>query len=124
MADEKDNKYTVQNDGTGVIEIAEDVVASIVGLAVTEVDGVSKLSGDISRDLIEKLGKKNLSKGIRISYENNSVQVEVSIIIQFGYNIVEVSKNIQDKVKSTLMTMTGLSCDTVNVKVAGIEFEN
>ncbi len=121
--DSKDSKYMVENDGVGIIEIAEDVVSSIVGLAVTEVDGVAKLNGGITRDLVAKLGKKNLSKGIRVSYENHVVNVDVSIEILFGYNIVEVSKNIQEKVKSTLLTMTGLSCDMVNVKIAGIDFE-
>ncbi len=97
-------------------------MSSIVGLAVTEVDGVAQLSGDITRDLIAKLGKKTLSKGIRISYEEKSVLVDVALVIKFGFNIVEVSKNVQEKVKTTLETMTGLTCRQVNVKIAGIDF--
>lgn len=125
MAEEKilnDEKFTVNAEGAGIIEIADDVVSSIVGLAVTEVDGVAQLSGDITRDLIAKLGKKTLSKGIRISYDEKSVLVDVALVIKFGFNIVEVSKNVQEKVKTTLETMTGLTCRQVNVKIAGIDF--
>lgn len=125
MAEEKilnDEKFTVNAEGAGIIEIADDVVSSIVGLAVTEVDGVAQLSGDITRDLIAKLGKKTLSKGIRISYKEKSVLVDVALVIKFGFNIVEVSKNVQEKVKTTLETMTGLTCRQVNVKIAGIDF--
>ena len=125
MAEEKilnDEKFTVNAEGAGIIEIADDVVSSIVGLAVTEVDGVAQLSGDITRDLIAKLGKKTLSKGMRISYEEKSVLVDVALVIKFGFNIVEVSKNVQEKVKTTLETMTGLTCRQVNVKIAGIDF--
>jgi len=125
VAEEKilnDEKFTVNAEGAGIIEIADDVVSSIVGLAVTEVDGVAQLSGDITRDLIAKLGKKTLSKGIRISYEEKSVLVDVALVIKFGFNIVEVSKNVQEKVKTTLETMTGLTCRQVNVKIAGIDF--
>lgn len=111
--DNKDTKYMVaENAGSGVIQIADDVVSSIVGLAVTEVDGVARLTGDISRELVAKLGKKNLSKGVVVSYEDaedgsKKVRVTTSIQIKFGYNILEVSANVQEKVKTALLTMTG-----------------
>ena len=126
--DSKDTKYTVaENAGSGIVQIADDVVSSIVGLAVTEVDGVARLTGDISRDLVAKLGKKNLSKGVLVSFEDaedgtKKVKVNTSIQIKFGYNILEVSANVQEKVKTALLTMTGLECSSVNVKVSGIEF--
>ena len=111
----------------GVVQIADDVVSSIVGLAVTEVDGVAKLTGNITRDLVAKLGKKNLSKGVFVAFEEDEegkkvVKVNTSVEIKFGYNIMDVSKNIQEKVKTTLLTMTGLECSVVNVKVSGIDF--
>jgi uncharacterized alkaline shock family protein YloU len=126
--DSKDAKYTVaENASSGIVQIADDVVSSIVGLAVTEVDGVARLTGDITRDLVAKLGKKNLSKGVVVSFEDaedgsKKIRVTTSIQIKFGYNILEVSENVQEKVKTALLTMTGLECLSVNVKVSGIEF--
>ncbi|MBP5192837.1 MAG: Asp23/Gls24 family envelope stress response protein [Eubacterium sp.] len=126
--DSKEAKYTVaENASSGIVQIADDVVSSIVGLAVTEVDGVARLTGDITRDLVAKLGKKNLSKGVVVSFEDaedgsKKIRVTTSIQIKFGYNILEVSENVQEKVKTALLTMTGLECLSVNVKVSGIEF--
>ncbi len=126
MPENKEYKYTLsENSDEGIIQIADDVVSSIVGLAVTEVEGVSKLTGDISREIIAMLGKNNLSKGIVVTYgegDQNTVKVDVSVQIKFGYNIVEVSKNIQEKVKQSLLTMTGIECSTINVRVSGIDF--
>ena len=119
----KENKVVLNNDeNKGIIQIADDVVSSIVGLAVTEVDGVSKLTGDITREIISRLGKNNLSKGIKVTYEEDSVSVDVSVCVKFGYNIVDVSKAVQEKVKQSLLTMTGLKCSVVNVKVSRIDF--
>ena len=126
MPENKEYKYTLsENSDEGIIQVADDVVSSIVGLAVTEVEGVSKLTGDISREIIAMLGKNNLSKGIVVTYgegEQGTVKVDVSVQIKFGYNIVEVSKNIQEKVKQSLLTMTGIECSTINVRVSGIDF--
>ncbi len=120
----KDNRFTIDEDGSsGYIQIADDVVSSIIGLAVTEVDGVSKLTGDITRDLVAKLGKNSLSKGVRVIFDDEeNLKVYVSIEIKFGYNIVDVSRAIQEKVKQSLLTMTGLECSTVNVKISSIDF--
>ena len=125
MADTiKDNRFTIDEDGSsGYIQIADDVVSSIIGLAVTEVDGVSKLTGDITRDLVAKLGKNSLSKGVRVIFDDEeNHKVYVSIEVKFGYNIVDVSRAIQEKVKQSLLTMTGLECSTVNVKISSIDF--
>lgn len=124
MAENKENKYTIQEEADeGFIQIADDVVASIVGLAVTEVDGVSKLTGDITREIIAKLGKNNLSRGIRIDFSGEALKIDVSVEIKFGYNIVDVSKAVQEKVKQSLLTMTGLECSVVNVRVSSIDFK-
>ena len=71
MAEILENNDIAQNEEAGIIQIADDVVASIVGLAVTEVDGVSKLTGNITREIVAKLGKNNLSKGVVVEYDEN-----------------------------------------------------
>lgn len=118
----KDNRYTI-NEGGGIIQVADDVVSSIVGIACTEVDGVSKLTGGITRDLVAKLGKNNLSNGVRVTYlEDNTITVDTSVEVLFGYNLVEVSKAVQEKVSQSLLTMTGITCKEVNVRISGIDF--
>ncbi len=123
MEDEKKATLTIQDEkGIGFIRIADDVVSNIAGLAVTEVEGVSRLSGNVPNELVAKLGKKNLSKGIRVTYADRTFTVDVSCIVKFGFNIVEVSKAIQEKVRQALLTMTGLEVAKVNVKISGIDF--
>ena len=119
---EKDTNILIDEESAGVIKIADDVIASIVGLAVTEVDGVSKLTGGVSRDIIAKLGKNSLANGVRVLIEEQLIKVDISIVVKFGYNILEVSREIQEKVKSTLLTMTGLECKSVNVRVSNVDF--
>lgn len=107
----------------GNINIADDVVASIAGIAAVEVKGVSKLNGNITRDLIGKLGKKNLANGVKVEIGSGEVSVEISVELMYGSNIKKVSEEIQSKVKQAIETMTGLKCTVVNVSVAGIKFE-
>ena len=122
---EERNTYKIYEGGNiGEVQIADDVVASIVGLAVTEVDGVSKLTGNITREIVAKLGKNNLSKGVVVEYdEDQKAKIDVSVEVKFGYNIMEVSKEIQDRVKQTLQTMTGIETSVINVRVSGIDFK-
>ncbi len=123
MEEEKRSTLTITDeDGNGFIQVSDDVVSNIAGLAVTEVEGVAYLTGNIPNDLIAKLGKKNLSKGIRVNYSDKSFQIDVSVVVKFGFNIVQVSQAIQEKVKQALQTMTGLTPSEVNVKVSGIDF--
>ena len=123
MEEEKKATLTIRDDeGIGFIQIADDVVSNIAGLAVSEVDGVARLSGNVPNELIAKLGMKNLSKGIRVAYADNTFTVDAAIVVQFGYNIVDVSRAVQERVKQSLLTMTGLTVSKVNVRVAGIDF--
>ena len=123
MEEEKKATLTIRDDeGIGFIQIADDVVSNIAGLAATEADGVVRLSGNVPNELIAKLGKKSLSKGIRVTYADNTFTVDVSVIVKFGFNIVEVSRAVQEKVIQALLTMTGLTVSKVNVRVAGVDF--
>lgn len=116
IIDKKENKI-------GRVSIADDVVASIAGIAAIEVKGVSKLTGNISNELVAKLGKKNLSKGVKLDIENGNVKVDLSIEMEYGNNIQKVSEDVQNKVKQAIENMTGLSVLVVNVIVSGIKLE-
>ena len=123
MAENKDEKNTqkvYEKDGIGEVQIAEEVVAIIAGLAATEVGGVDSMAGNITNELVGKLGMKNLSKGVKVDVTEEHVSVDLSLNIKYGYNIPEVSEQVQEKVKSAIENMTGLTVLDVNIKIAGV----
>lgn len=122
MADDRKG-YKIREDNLGEIQIADEVVAIIAGLATTEVEGVSSMAGNITNELVSRLGAKNLSKGVRISMEDNEVSVDVAINIAYGYGIPEVSEKVQEKVKSAIENMTGLTVEHVNVRIAEVDMK-
>lgn len=120
-ATEVRNTYTIhEKDKVGEVQIADEVVATIAGLAATEVEGVDSMAGNITNELVGKLGMKNLSKGIKVEVINSTVSVTLSLNMTFGYNIPSVSATVQEKVKSAIETMTGLTVLDVNIKIAGV----
>lgn len=113
----------VKNDNIGFVQIADDVVAIIAGLAATEVEGVASMAGNITKEIISKLGMKNLSKGVKVSMEEGVAVVDLAINIDYGYNVPEVSKKVQEKVKVAIENMTGLDVAVVNVTIAGVALD-
>lgn len=107
----------------GTIEIAPEVIEVIAGLATVEVDGVAGMSGGISSGIAELLGRKNLSKGVRVEVGQREAAVDVSIIIQYGRKIPEISAEIQRNVKRSIETMTGLNVVEVNVHIHDVHFK-
>ena len=119
MADNKE--YYVQEANDGAIQISEDVVASIAAMAVLEVEGVCGLSSNLGADLAEMLGKKSLGKGIRITpAESDALVIDCNIVVQFGQAIFDLAKAVQDAVKSSVESITGLTVEQVNVNISGI----
>lgn len=109
-----------ENDRIGEVRIADEVVAIIAGLAATEVEGVDSMAGNITNELVGKLGMKNLSKGVKVDVTEEHVSVDLSLNIQYGYNIPEVCEKVQDRVKTAIENMTGLTVLDVNVRIAGV----
>ncbi len=106
------------NDG---IKIANDVVAVIAGIAVSEVAGVASMSGGFAGGISEVLsGKKNLSKGIKVEADEKEVKIDVNIIVEYGSRIPDVAFEIQNRVKKSVENMTGLKVAEVNVHVQGV----
>ena len=108
----------------GEVRIADEVVAIIAGLAATEVDGVDSMAGNITNELVGKLGMKNLSKGVKVDVTEEHVSVDLSLNIKYGYNIPDVSERVQDRVKSAIENMTGLEVADVNIHIASVDMEN
>ena len=123
--EDRGNSYTIhENVNIGEVRVADEVVAIIAGLAATEVEGVESMAGNITNELVSKLGMKNLSKGVKINVGEESVAVDLALNIKYGSEIPAVSKKVQEKVKSAIETMTGLEVSEGNIKIAGVNIEN
>ena len=120
MAEDR-KAYMIKEDKLGEVHIADEVVAIIAGLAATEVEGVSSMSGNITNELVSKLGMKNLSKGVKVEVSEGVVKVDVALNIAFGYAIPQVSTKVQEKVKAAIENMTGLQVESVNVRIAAVD---
>ena len=106
----------------GSIKIADEVVGIITGLAATEIDGVAGMSGGLAGGLADMLGRKNLSKGVKVEVTDQNALVDVYVIINYGNSIPDVAWKIQDNVKQAIEGMTGLNVKAVNVHVQGVNF--
>ena len=120
---ERSSHKVYEKDQIGEVQIADEVVAIIAGLAATEVEGVDSLAGNMSNELIGKLGMKNLSKGVKVDVTEEHVSVSISMNIKYGFSIPTVCEKVQDKVKSAIENMTGLTVLDVNIKIAGVNVE-
>jgi uncharacterized alkaline shock family protein YloU len=116
------NGYNVKKN-IGEVKIADDVIAIIAALAATEVKGVAKMCGNITNELVSKLGMQKLSKGVKITVGDDSVSVDLALELDYGVNIPVVSEKVQDKVKSAIETMTGLTVAEVNVRIVGVAID-
>ena len=108
------------DENIGRIRISEQVVAVIAGIAATEVEGVESLVGNITNEIVAKMGIKNLSRGIRLKMVDDTVFIQITVNIMYGYSIPDISRNIQEKVSQAIENMTGLSVAEVNVIVSDV----
>lgn len=106
----------------GELRIANEVVAIVAGLAATEVQGVAGMSGGIAGGIAEMLGRKNLSKGVRVEVGEEQAAVDLFVVVEYGVHIPTVAWNIQENVKRAIESMTGLQVVDVNVHVQGVHF--
>lgn len=122
MNKEERNTYKIVSDeNLGEVQIADEVVAIIAGLAAMEVDGVSSMAGNATRELISRLGMKSLSKGVRVDVLEGIVTVSMALNLKYGSNIKNTSAKVQEKVKAAIENMTGLTVADVNIRVAGVD---
>lgn len=118
--DKKIEESKEENSESG-IEISNDVIAVIAGVAVSEVQGVASMSGGFAGGITEVLsGKKNLAKGIKVDKTENSAKIDVNIIVEYGSRIPDVAYEIQNRVKKSVESMTGFKVEEVNVHIQGV----
>lgn len=107
----------------GTIQIAPEVIEVIAGLATVEVDGVAGMSGGFAGGIVELLGRKNLSKGVKVEVGQREAAVDVNIIVEYGIRIPEIASEIQLNVKRSIEMMTGLHVVEVNVHIHDVHFK-
>lgn len=116
-----DNYMTTVTEN-GNISISEDVIAAMVNAAVTEVEGVSGLSNTVGNEIFDFIGKRTLSKGVKVSVEDGVTTVDVLIVVAFGSVVADVARNVQNAVAAALESMAGIAAK-VNVHVSGVSFK-
>ena len=112
-----------ENSGLGKVEIAPEVIEVIAGIAASEVEGVSQMRGNFATGVVERLGKKNHGKGVKVELSEEGIKVDVYCILKFGVSIPAVAQHIQDNIRQALLNMTALEPVEVNIHIVGIQFE-
>lgn len=119
------NAYALsETEQIGSVQIADEVVAMIASLAATEVKGVSAMAGNITNELMSKVGVKSLTKGVKVDVFGNTVKVDLTLLLEYGYNIPVISQKVQEKVKNAIENMTGLTVTDVNIRIAGVNMNS
>lgn len=118
------NNYTLMdNEGEGRVQISNEVITIIAGLAATETKGVASMAGNITNELVSRMGVKNLSKGVKVTMENGVINVDLALNLDYGYSVPKTSQKVQEKVKAAIENMTGLTVENVNIKIANVTME-
>lgn len=112
-----------ENNGLGKVEIAPEVIEVIAGIAASEVEGVSQMRGNFASGVVERLGKKNHGKGVKVELSEDGIKVDVYCVLRFGLSIPAVAQEIQDNIRQALLNMTALEPVEVNIHIVGIQFE-
>ncbi|GAM15359.1 Asp23/Gls24 family envelope stress response protein [Mesobacillus selenatarsenatis] len=123
---EQQHLLEMSNDenGLGKVEIAPEVIEVIASIAASEVEGVTQMRGSFAAGVVERLGKKNHGKGVKVELAEEGIKVDVYCVMKFGVSIPVVAQKIQDNIRQALLNMTALDATEVNIHVVGVQFEN
>ncbi|MCR5388362.1 MAG: Asp23/Gls24 family envelope stress response protein [Lachnospiraceae bacterium] len=111
----------LKNDEAGTVKVSEEVICIVAGLAAMEVEGVSHMVGKLTKELIAKAGVKDLSKGVTAAVEGHEVRITLNVVLKAGYTIPDVAAAVQERVTTTVETMTGLKVSAVDIKISSAE---
>ena len=121
--EERNVANATSNSSLGEVKIADEVVAIIAALAANEVEGVAFTANYMKKELSGKIRMKNLSKGVKVDVVEGVVTVSVTLTLKYNYSLMDVSDQVQKKIRDAIENMTGLEVADVNVKVVGVEME-
>lgn len=120
MEAEKSTYIINENNELGEVIINDDVLALIAAMAAMEVDGVTGMAGNITAEIVAKLGMKKLAKGVRVEVVGDKVSVDLAIVLDMNKKVIEISKKVQDKVKATIENMTNMEVVNVNINITTV----
>ena len=123
MTKEADKIKSVNVESYGDVRIADDVVANIAAIAATEIEGVAGTVGNVTKELMSRLLLNPRSKGVKVVIDGNMVTLDLALIMKYGYNIPITSKQVQERVKTSVENMTGLTVVNVGIRIVGIDME-
>lgn len=123
MPDESDSVRGLSDASENTVRISDDVLGVIAGIAAMEVEGVAGMSGGFAAEMAERMaGKKNLTKGVRVQMGEKEAAIDLYIVVEYGVRIPEVAAKVQENVKRSVESMTGLDLVEVNIHVQGVSF--
>lgn len=123
MSKEADKIKSINVDSYGDVRIADDVVANIAAIAATEIEGVAGTVGNVTKELMSRLLLNPRSKGVKVVIDGNMVTIDMALIMKYGYNIPITSKQVQERVKTSVENMTGLTVVNVGIRIVGIDMK-
>ncbi|WP_243386377.1 Asp23/Gls24 family envelope stress response protein [Bacillus kexueae] len=113
-----------QNDTSlGKVEIAPEVIEVIAGIAASEIEGVAEMRGNFAAGVVERFGKKNHGKGVKVDLTEEGIVIDVYCVMEFGVSIPTVAQKVQDNIRQALLNMTALEINEINIHIVGIQFE-
>ncbi|MDD3766869.1 MAG: Asp23/Gls24 family envelope stress response protein [Eubacteriales bacterium] len=113
-----DDKNIIESIGS--IKISEEVIAIVAGIAASEVEGVAGMCSSFAGGIAELLGKKSFAKGVKVELNDTSTSVDISLMVSYGCKIPDVAWEVQERVKKSIESMTGLEVEKVNIYVDGL----
>ncbi len=123
MSDGNEISTEIKNEEGGKIIFANEVIATIAGLAAVDVKGIAGMSGGVVEGFTEMLGRKNLTKGVKVEVGTQEAAVDVSVVVEYGYKIQDVCMEVQRSIKNAIETMTGLKVVEVNVYIQAVNLD-
>jgi len=119
-----DSLLNVSNhNDLGKVEIAQEVIEVITGIAASEIEGISSMRGSFATGVVEKLGKKSHSKGVKVELTDDGIQIDLFVNLDFGVSIPTVAEKLQENIRQSIKNMTALEISEINVHVVGIQME-
>ncbi len=123
MADAR-NTYILREEELGTVRIADDLIPLIAAYAATEVDGVASLGGNITTETVRKVSGRSLAQGVKTEVKDGEVRFDLALNVDYDRNIMDITREVQERVKSSVENMTGMKVEEIKIRVAAVDLQN